>query len=928
MKDEVRFRVEAAEMANGIESKPVEYVRPPRALKYQEQSRTRNFHAVATRNEPRNMKPPCSLCHGFDHGAWFCKQFYEKGIDDRWQIAKERKLCLRCLASDHRAKDCTKARKCGIDGCTRNHQRLLHGSEVLSETESMTTLPYADDWRRPVVPWEGAPAVAVTSCNVETPFESYSLRTVPVWMKANGRKVKINAILDDASNETFLNEEFAGVLGLQEPFQKVQVHVLNDTVETFQLMPLKTEIESVDGRFSKEISIKTCPQKVTGNYRVVNWSEYQNKWPHLTQCSFAKPANDGVVDLLIGIDNSELHYSHVDLRGKNGGPIARLGPLGWSCIGAPEGNDFVRARSHVIRTLFTREPLWNERKGSCCDVVNSLKRFWKIEKSGTDREDRLVLTEEERLALNKVKDSLEYENERYRVAVPWKDDKPELPDTKPMALSRLRSTEINLKKDNRVAEEYKATIQAYVEKGYLRKVPSDEQLPNNVWYLPHFPVVRMDKATTKVRIVFDCAAKCNGISLNDMIHAGPKLRQGLFNVLVRFRRNPVGIACDIKEMYLQIEVKEQDRSHFQLLWRDLDPNREPDVFEFNRVVFGKNSAPMESQFVAQENARRNQDRYPLAAETVLKSTYMDDSIDSDENDEEGVELYRQLKALWGAANMQARKWISNSPEVMEKIPAEERATEIVIDSGQDRITKSLGISWNSTKDEFTVTASPVSPGLQTTKRNILRKMATLFDPLGFVCPYVFDVKILLQELWMRGYRWDDQVQDEIANKIEGWFEHLRGLAEVKIPRCLRSSEPVKSKRIVTFVDASQQAYGAAVYMRCECHNAAITSRLIAAKSKVAPLTPMTVPRLELMGAILVLRLTQSLLTFLEAPMQSVTFYSDNTDVLWWVRGRGKDRSWLTGLVRFRCSLNHHRGSMFLLKKIQPIYAQGEPLLQN
>ena len=443
------------------------------------------------------MKPPCSLCHGFDLGVWFCKQFYEKGVDDRWQIAKERKLCFRCLASDHRGKDFTKARKCGIDGCTRNHHRPLHGSEVLSETEPMTTLPYADDWRRPVVPREGAPAMILTSCNVQTPFESYSLRTVPVWMKANGRKVKINAILDDASNETFLNEEVAGALGLQEPFHKVQVHVLNDTVETFQAMSLKIEIESVDGRFSKEISIKTCPQKVTGNYRVVNWSEYQNKWSHLTQCSFAKPANDGVVDLLIGIDNSELHYSHVDLRagGENGGPITRLGPLGWSCIGASEENDSVRARSHVIRTLFTREPLWNERKGSCCDVDNSLKRFWEIEKSGTDREDRLVLTEEERLALNKVKDSLEYENGRYRVAVPWKDDKPELPDIKPMALSRLRSTERNLKKDNRVTEEYKATIQAYVEKGYLRKVPSDEQLPNNVWYLPHFPVMRMDNVS-------------------------------------------------------------------------------------------------------------------------------------------------------------------------------------------------------------------------------------------------------------------------------------------------------------------------------------------------------------------------------------------------------------------------------------------------
>ena len=74
----------------------------------------------------------------------------------------------------------------------------------------------------------------------------------------------------------------------------------------------------------------------------------------------------------------------------------------------------------------------------------------------------------------------------------------------------------------------------------------------------------MDKTTTKVRSVFDCAAKCKDISLNDMIYAGPKLQQDLFNVLVRFRRNPVGIACDIKEMY---------------------PSREPDVSEFSRVVF-------------------------------------------------------------------------------------------------------------------------------------------------------------------------------------------------------------------------------------------------------------------------------------------------------------------------------------------------------
>ena len=303
----------------GIEPKPVEHVRPPRVPRvpsYQEQSRMRNFHTAAIGKEPNSTKLPCSLCQSFDHGVWFCKEFYDTGVDDRWKIAKEKQLCFRCLASDHWGKDCLKARTYGIDGYSRNHHRLLHGSEVLSETGPMTMLPHADDGRRPDVPREGAPAVILTSCNAETPTESYSLRTVPVWMKANGRKVKINAILDDASNETFLNEAVAGILGLQEPLEKVQVYVFNDTVETFQSMPIKIEIESVDGRFSKEISAKTCPQKVTGNYRVVNWNNHQNKWLHLTQCNFPKPANDGLVDLLIGIDNTELRHSHVDLRGK------------------------------------------------------------------------------------------------------------------------------------------------------------------------------------------------------------------------------------------------------------------------------------------------------------------------------------------------------------------------------------------------------------------------------------------------------------------------------------------------------------------------------------------------------------------------------------------------------------------------------------
>jgi hypothetical protein len=134
---------------------------------------------------------------------------------------------------------------------------------------------------------------AVKDYKGNTRYELYQCGSKPM-----GRKLKINAILDDASNETFFNEEVAGVLGIQEPFEKVKVHVLNDAIETFQSMPVTVMIESVDGQFSKEVKVRTCPRNVTGNYSVKDWSAHQSQWSHLNSCSFPKPAGDMLIGLI------------------------------------------------------------------------------------------------------------------------------------------------------------------------------------------------------------------------------------------------------------------------------------------------------------------------------------------------------------------------------------------------------------------------------------------------------------------------------------------------------------------------------------------------------------------------------------------------------------------------------------------------------
>lgn len=912
LKEEVAIKVEAEEMAHGLgvksaESNPMQKNRP-------EKSKPRSFFNAGPQQRRKStedkFKPPCTFCNGVNHGIWNCKAFQQKSIEARWNFAKEKHLCFRCLAADHQGKNCRRSQVCNIDGCQRIHHRFLHRTEasptpVMATNTSFTQFTQAAPWQpqspwqqsasplpaNQASPWEGVqskPPVSMTTRNSTVHTTAYSLRTIPVWVKANGKKAKINAILDDGSNETFLNEEVASGLGLQEPFETVQVHVLNNSVETFQSMPVKIEIESVAGNFSREIEVRTCPRQVTGGYKVEDWNKRKESWPHLQQCEFPKPAKDGIVDLLIGVDNSELHYSMADINGKTGEPIARLGPLGWTCVGATAKNVMTMKRSHIVHSFLTV----GQTKGNCIDeqydVNNVLRKFWEVDSYGTQADRTNVLTKVEKEALNIVQSSLQYTGSRYQVAVPWKENKDLLCNNREAALKRLEKTEKNLEDKEYVQKEYRDTVKAYVEKGYLRKLPPENQPTTAAWYLPHFPLVRMDKTTTKVRIVFDCSARHLGVSLNDVIHAGPKLQAELFDVLIRFRRNPIGMVCDIKEMYLQIEIEEQDRPFFRILWRDCETDREPDEYEFTRVVFGKNSAPMESQFVSQENARRNQDRYPLAAETVLKSTYMDDSIDSVEDETTALQLYQELQQLWQIAGMQARKWVSNSKEVVAAIPKEYRASEIVINNDQP-ITKTLGVSWSSTDDTLTVSTPPVSSTLQITKRNVLKRIAAIFDPLGLVSPVVITGKALLQTLWTRGYDWDDEIQDDTAIKINTWLDQLAAVSKVKVPRCIRNAMPITSFKLIAFVDASTIAYGAAVYARCKYgQSSLVSSRLLASKSRVAPLVPVTVPRLELMAAVLGLRLIQTLIKVLQVAMTDVTFYSDSLDVLWWIRGYGKD----------------------------------------
>jgi hypothetical protein len=658
---------------------------------------------------------------------------------------------------------------------------------------------------------------------------------------------------------------------LQGKPEKMVVKVLNGRTETFHTAPVDVVITSLDSTFKRRITAFTA-DNVTGDLEAVEWRRLASSWRHLRDIPFADLGSRRKVDVLIGIDNADLHLAWQEVQGAPGEPIARRTPIGWTCIGRIGREDEeMQGRAFFCHT--------------CQDsVADTIKKLLELEDAVDLRTAQQLPAKSE--ALVAVQQTLKRVESGYEVGIPWRQDAPQLPSNREAAERRLVSTERRLIKEPELGAAYNAVLDGYLKKGYIRKVDEADESAKEEWLLPHFAVVRPDKATTKVRVVFDGAAQHQGICLNDVMHPGPKLQNDLLQVLLRFRRGAIAVACDIEEMYLRIQLQPEDRNRFRFLWRNLDQTRQPEKYEFQRVVFGASSSPFLAQYVTQEHARRHQNAYPLAAATILRATYMDDSLDSADSEPEAIRLYNELVELWAKAGMRARKWLSNSRELLRLIPEQERAagTKQVL-CNTPVTSKALGVRWSASDDSLAVAVDGDWKEDVTTKRQLLRVIARLFDPCGFVAPFAVRGKILLQEVWQQGSDWDDHLDPTISATASRWAAELPELQQIGVARCLRPASS-ESEELHVFVDASQAAFGAVAYLRT-LQNSQATVRLVASKSRVAPVTACSIPRLELMAAVLGVRLAMLITQALDIEMKSTVFWTDSANVLWWIRGKSR-----------------------------------------
>ncbi|XP_052820098.1 uncharacterized protein LOC128245918 [Mya arenaria] len=235
--------------------------------------------------------------------------------------------------------------------------------------------------------------------------------------------------------------------------------------------------------------------------------------------------------------------------------------------------------------------------------------------------------------------------------------------------------------------------------------------------------------------------------------------------------------------------------------------------------------------------------------------------------------------------------MSNSCEVLQAIPKLDRAAEIDIEARHLPTTKALGMTRKAEKDTFIFKVGEELKYPQTlTKRNVLKTGARIFDPLGFIAPITVKGKILMQEIWLNRIDLDEKVSEGIAQKFHQWFSELTELKKVEIQRCIIENNVdylVTELTLHTFVHDSANAYGASVYARCEHENAPLSVRFIAGKSRVALLESTSIPRLELLAAMIGLKLAQATCKALNIDISTVTFWSDSRNVLQWIRNQSR-----------------------------------------
>ncbi|KAI5756186.1 hypothetical protein M8J77_022835 [Diaphorina citri] len=634
------------------------------------------------------------------------------------------------------------------------------------------------------------------------------------------------------------------------------MNFLKAEVESEQKIAMAKDGFGLHSSSSQNVSRPKPSKPMSGNSKIATaadlvvtqgpWlEELQRKSIPLTDLQY--PTTD--IEILIGADVAGRLYTGevIELESKL---VAMNTRLGWTLSGKVPGKKGEKGIAMTVTSLFVKEAsvsdLW------ALDVLGICDPTHKMLQADLDK-----ATEEHFLSSVIVN-----KESRFEVRLPFVDGHPPLSVNLGLAEKRLQSTIKRLKSGN-LETEYQKVLTGWELEGIIERVPiQDSEKPS--YYLPHHPVVKVG-STTPVRPVFDASAKePNKCSLNQCLEKGPNLIDKIPSCLARFRRNMIGVSGDIAKAFLQISVSEADRDYLRFLWLE---NGQVVQFRHCRVVFGVSSSPFLLEACIRLLLNSTQNPHPFVAQ-LKQSFYVDNCITS-------------LKSV-----AEAREFIEVASDVMRERQFDLRGWEITGDPETEKPTSLLGLLWNKVEDTLSVSIESLKEMQyqKVTKKVLLSAAHRLFDPIGFVSCVALIPKLLVQQTWQQSLSWNDEVHEDIRIAFLRWMTEIDLLTEVNIPRWIADVEG-GSRELHVFADACKSAYAAVVFLRIE-HKENIQVRLLACKARVAPTSksskPMTIPRLELLAALIAARLCQTVVKDYELDGVKTTFWTDASTVLAWL----------------------------------------------
>ena len=796
------------------------------------------FHVASKpNNKQKSFSVKCTSCSG-EHKLSRCQSFLQLSVENRYQFVVKNKLCFNCLSSSHQFQKCYSTFTCKV--CKVKHHTLLHDHFVVKQNAQGISTSSSNEEHLQNVQVSG-PRVYHIKSNCH---KVKLLGTAQLYIfNHNGESVRIRALVDPGSDESYITESTLQILGIHKYHCPTSISVLGDLSVGECKFRSDFKIASTINSFSTHLSalvVSTITSELPSEAVCSDEFEYLHDLD-LADPSYNRP---GEINMLLGVTV----YADIRRKGfRSGGlgkPIAENSHLGWLIRGDFESDSSNYNRPSV--SFFT---------ASSSQIDFDLERFFKLEEVNVvipkRPDDELC----EQIFLNSV---VKCPDGRFSVDLPFKGNQPPvLGESRTIALRRFLSLERKLNANNQLKRDYHDTIKDYLDLGHMVLDDQDCSDVGHEYVMPHHAVFKQSSSTTKTRVVFDASCHTqDGTSLNNHLLPGSKLQPDIKDILFLWRRYQFVFTADIARMYRQFWINPNHHSFQKIYWR-FSESEPIQLYCLTTVTFGTTSAPFLAIrlliFFADSDEARE---FPLASEALKSEFYVDDLLSGAHDRSVAINKQQQIRKLLASAKLNIRKWCSNFKDIISDIPDCDREDSVELEfDHDDNFRKTLGIFWSPDQDCFSFSVGEDCLAIsEFTKRNILSIISRVFDPLGLISPCVMHAKNIMKLIWKSGCGWDEEVSDRIKESLITFLSQLPKLKDHVIPRWIKTENDHDTITLYGFSDASEIGYGAVVYIRDPLSRNKLI--LLTSKTKVAPAQFTSIARLELCAAVLLAQLLQ------------------------------------------------------------------------